>query len=102
MLPYSYEPIYLRKAISAFCPPLQIDHGSIRPDGRIPAGVTVSVSCDVGFKLTTYYRAVCLNSSLYDVGQPACIPITVGKLRSSTIIVTHKVTCLYSSLVTFT
>ncbi|KAL5259990.1 hypothetical protein ACHWQZ_G010191 [Mnemiopsis leidyi] len=63
----------------AVCQPLQIDNGSIRPYGSIPEGITVTISCDVGFKLTTYYRAVCLNSSSYDVGQPLCVPITVER-----------------------
>ena len=69
----------LNRTITAVCSPLQVDHGSIRPIGPIPEGIKVTISCEVGFKLTTYYQAVCLETSLYDVGQPSCVPITVGK-----------------------
>ena len=52
---------------------------SVRPMTElILDGMTVTLSCDVGYKLTTHYLATCLVSSSYDVEDPSCIPITKG------------------------
>ena len=53
----------------------------MQPVGPVPDGIAVTISCDVGYKLTTRYLATCLKSLSYDVGDPSCIPITVGEYR---------------------
>ena len=60
-----------------------MEHGFLSPGGEVPVGVSVTIFCDVGYRLDSKSgnTATCMDSSVYShdiVSSTTCIQITEG------------------------